>query len=318
MPRYRIPEELLAAASAHVSVEHQLELVPEEIGRPTARKDSIRLTWAEDGELGLYFICRRCPDGFDRFYLEVEQQVPSERLWRRAATHYAEAHPDRPLAPEALWHEGNRPGKPLATFMPMTPELGASIICHLCPQGMNRLFLTSAPHGDARRTRYLLSARPELREQTRGFSSREQAEYVEAIDRGVLQQQNRLAGRRALGRAAAERRPQDVREQALADLLLARAPEGRGIKQAIEGLDRLSIRDPAAFAGELATVIPGFAELVGNVAPEQLAAALASHLGCAEGTYPATSESELWKLWAAVRSPSQSSWQGRSCRGRSR
>jgi hypothetical protein len=210
-------------------------------------------------------------------------------------------HPDAVFSAAALWHDGNRPPQRLATFMPMTPELGGSIICQLCPQGMNRIFVTEAPYGDARRIRFLLSARPELREQTRGFDSREQAEYVEAFDRGLLQRQQRLAGRRALGRAGAERRPVDPRQQALARLLLARAPDGTGITSVIEELERLSIEDPVGFAAELAAVTPGFTAPVGNVSRELVAAGVAGHLGYGAGSYPTTSKSELWKIWAGVR-----------------
>jgi hypothetical protein len=300
MPRRSVPDELSRAAVDHVRDRHQEELRPEEIGRPAARRSAITLTWAEDEQLGLYFRCRRCPQGLDRYFIEVERQQPTERLARLAESHFQEEH-GQPLPSEALWHEGNRPSEPLATFMPMVAQLGASIICHLCPQGMNRVFLTPAPHGDARRIAALLSERPELYEQTRGFSQREQAEYVEAGDRGELQKRDRLAGRRALGKAMTERKQLDAREQALSRLLLARAPDGKGIKGVVEELNSLSLEDPVEFACQLATVIPGFAELVGNIAREQLATAVARHLGCSEGLYPRTSETELWELWAAIR-----------------
>jgi len=300
MPRRSVPDEISGAAAAHVQDRHGEELRPEEIGRPTARRSAITLTWAEDEELGLYFRCRRCLEGLDRYFIEVERQQPTERLARLAESHFQEQH-GQPLPLEALWHEGNRPTQPLATFMPMVSQLGASIICHLCPQGMNRVFLTPAPHGDARRISALLSERPELYELTRGFSAKEQAEYVEAWDRGELQKRDRLAGRRALAKATAERKQLDAREQALSRLLLARAPDGKGIKGVVEELDSLSLEDPVEFACQLATAIPGFAELAGKIAREQLAAALARHLGCSEGLYPRTSETELWELWVTVR-----------------
>jgi hypothetical protein len=87
----------------------------------------------------------------------------------------------------------------------------------------------------------------------------------------------------------------------LTALLLQRAPEGKGITRMIEELDRVAVKDPVGFSCELATAIPGFAELTGNVAREDLARAVARHLGCAAETYPTTNESELWSLWRAVR-----------------
>jgi hypothetical protein len=296
MPRHNTPADVASAARAHVRARHNEELPDVEIGRPTARAKTVRLTWAEDEELGLYFDCRRCPDGFRRYYLEVERAQPTERLYVRAATHFAEQHPEQPLAPQALWHEGNRPEGPLASFLPMMPQLGAGIVCQLCPQGMNRIFLTTPPYGDARRLQHLLSEQPELYEKTRGFESRERAEYVDAWDRGELQRRDRFAGRQALARAATEREPRDARQEVLVALLLQRAPDGKGITRLIDELDWLALKDPVAFSCELATAIPGLAELAGNVARDDLARAVARHLGCGEGKYPTTNASELWRL----------------------
>jgi hypothetical protein len=189
---------------------------------------------------------------------------------------------------------------PRAIFIPMLVLIGAGIICRECPEGLNRVYLTPAPYGDARRIRYLLRVRQDLREETRGFSPLEQGEHVEAWDRGELQLRERLSGRRALARAA-RKREDSALEQALGLLLLKRTQAGAGITTVITELHELSIASPIAFAAELATILPGFSELADSVAPDNLASAVAGSLGLKDDNLPGANRTQLWRIWQGVR-----------------
>ena len=198
----------------------------------------MRVTWGEDPELGLFIRCRGCPEGLDRYFIEVERERPTERLLARAGGHFAHDHPDVEFSPARIWHVAQRPVARLSTFMPMVPQLGASIICAHCPDGRNHVFLTPPPYGDARRLAWLLSEQPELHSQTRGFTSAERVAYLEARDRGLLPQREADEGRRALKRLRTESTPAEppLLEQALKTILRERVAAGEPITPGIEAL----------------------------------------------------------------------------------
>lgn len=302
MARRALPDDVRRAIGEHAHEVHGIEEVAEpEIGRRGSRRATVNFTWEKGDEFGPSFRCRHCQQGLDRYFVEVGREEPSERLLGLADAHFRLQH-GRSLDPAALWHAGNRCKERVATFMPMTPQVGAAILCARCPQGMNRIYLTEAPSGDARRIRALLRERPELREQTRGFETKEQAEYVEAWDRSLLQERDRLSGRRALRRAAAAGREPALLDSALERLLLTKAPGGRGITQAIRELARLAREEPVQFTCEVGRELPALAEPARSVPPQEFALAVARFLGEADGRYPTVSERKLWELWRGARS----------------
>jgi hypothetical protein len=300
MPRRTIPSEAEASARAHFRADHEEELTARRIGKPTSRRASIDVTWDEDERLGSFILCRRCPEGYGRYFVEFDRLDPTERVMALLAAQFKRTHRYE-LPREAVWHDANQVAEPLVTFIPMSVRFGAGFSCHVCPQGMNTVYLTPPPYGDARRIRYLLRKREDLRETTQAYTPREQAEYVEAWDRGLLQKRDRLAGRRALARAHAQQTELDDRQAALGELLLVRTPDGAGISAVVAELHALALQDPVAFSCQLAQAIPGFAQVAGELPEPDVAQAVACFLGYEEGRVPTTNASELWEIWKRVR-----------------
>lgn len=269
------------------------------IGQPRAQAERTQVTWAEDPELGLYITCRLCPEGFDRYFVEVERQQATPRLLALIADHFAHKHPDISFAPELVWHVAQRPAAPLATFMPMVPQLPASIICACCPEGMNHIYLTVPPYGDARRLHSLLSQHPELREQTLGFSSRDQADHLEAWDRRLLERPDPRAGRRALERAREKTHTgqPDMLKDALARILLERVKAGEGITSVINDLAQKSLHAPTAFACTVGMAICELARSRGDESDLEFAARVTAWLL----KPPTSSVTTLWRLWNKVK-----------------
>jgi hypothetical protein len=294
MPWHATPAEVAATAAVHGAAVHGEPFPETVIGRPHSHSSLVRVTWDEDAELGLFIRCRDCREGFDRFFVEVEREQPTERLLALTATHFARAHPEVDFTPEAVWHTGNRVENRVATFMPMLPQLGASIICDCCPQGASRVFLTPPPCGDARRLAVLLSDHPELLERTLDFGSREQAEYLEAWDRRLLQQRDR---QRALERARAQaRQPEhDPLKQALIAIMHERVAHGELITHVIKDLDRQSKEDPTGFACAVGMAISSLADFRGSATEAEFAQATSKLLGAV----PTAAERTLWDLWTA-------------------
>jgi hypothetical protein len=124
---------------------------------------------------------------------------------------------------------------------------------------------------------------------------------VEASDRGLLQARNRHEDARALRRARIQAKERDELDAALQRLLLAQAPDGRGVSKTVKELHRLALEDPAEFSVQVGEQLPGLRHLADNVAREEFAAAVADRLGCEPGSYPRTNERLLWDLWEAIK-----------------
>jgi len=299
MPRRPVPAEIAEAAAEHARTHGIDEFSERLLGRPGARSSTVTITWDADPQLGGFIRCRRCPDGFDHYLVAVEREEPTEHLIGLIVQHFAAQHPEVDFTPQAIWHDRNRPQEPLASFMPMVAQVGASIICAHCPEGMNHVFLTPPPYRDARRLHYLLSHHPELREQTRGFSSREQADYLEAWDRRLLQERERHAGRAALRQAKAKTKTADLTrtEQALASILRQRVNQGERITPVIEQLARQAKHDPLAFTCAIGEALPELAGRMQNATAREFAADVTSHLG----ERPTIHERRLWEIWAKAK-----------------
>lgn len=298
MANQPLPSEVVEAAATHGSEAHGAPFPPSSIGPPHSRAERIRITWAEHPELGLYITCRDCPESFGRYFVEVEREQPTPRLLALIAGHFGREHPEVSFTPDRVWHLAQQVPDRLATFMPMVPQLGASIICACCREGSDRVYVTTPPYGDGRRLRWLLSEHPKLRSRTLGFSSREQADHLEAWDRGLLRPDAR-AGRQALELARHKQgsRKPDIVKDALATILRERVNAGKGVTRVIEDLAAQSMSDPAGFACAIGMAIPTLA----RSRSEQTDAEFADQVRGWLDKEPTTSNTTLWRLWACVK-----------------
>ncbi len=302
MPRRAVPEHVLRAIGAHLLEAHGIEeLDPGEIGAPTARRNTITVTWQNDPEQGAFIRCRRCQPGRDRYYTEVDAPEPSPRLLALIRDHFAREYAIAELAAEAIYHQGNTTTEErLATFMPATPHIGASIICKPCE---GRIYFNLAYYGDARWTALTLSHNPELWTETRGLSPAEQAEYVEAWGRGELQKAAHKRAHRALSQARAQRqtRERDPLEAALQRHMLEQTGAGRGITEVANELLRLSTAEPVEFTILVGRQIPVLAELEELKPPEAFARDVVEFLRLPKGSWPSIKKRKLWDLWNEVK-----------------
>ena len=296
--RRALPTDVLPAVGLHLEAAHGIaEPRRDEIGGWTSRRDAVMVIWKPGGAEGPIFRCRRCPEGLDRYLVDVYATVPTERALPRIREHFRETHRIRELPLGDIAYEGNTgPGKK-ATWLSATPDHGSGIVCHLCPDGQNRLFLTHAPHGDARRIHRLLEIHPELWNETRGLSTKQQAEYIEARDRGLLQRRGHRDASEALNSAATPRSDAEPLNGALRRILSARVQAGEKITHVIESLAELAAESPVDFSYAVGRELPGLAELAQHTPPELYAEVIARFLLLPEGSYPSVSKRRLWTLW---------------------
>jgi hypothetical protein len=305
MPR-EVPEDVWKAALAHALEVHGLELTRGQIGRPKSRRDRVLITWEEgDAALGPLIRCRRCPPGFERYFVDMFARTPTQRALPHIHAHFAETHRTGELGIDEISYQGNERADAKATWLPATPNTPPMIVCSLCPDGMNRISLGTPLYGDARRLRALLRQRPNYYELTSGMDSQEQASWLEAHDRGLPQRRQAAEARRALARARQQRGPEaeDPLASALRHILRRRTDEGEGITGVIKDLAALSSRDKRAFAVLVGKAIPDFADPAVDVSTEEFAQAVARFLLLPEGGLPCIGERQLWDLWKEAKDP---------------
>lgn len=300
MARGRLPRDIWEAIEAHVRDHHGRALTPEMVGASTARRSAAIATWdpGSGDEGGASFLCRECPDGFNRFYVEVDTAAASPRLLARMKEHFATEHGVE-IDAGAIYHEGNKKEGTRATFIGASPARGAEMICRDCPPGRDLVVLADPPRGDARRIRHLLRTEPTLRSRARRGYTKELAEYVVAWDRGLLLDRELEEGARAL-RQAKPRKHGDqwlLRQRALVAAVYARQQTGETATEALTELGAMAEREPVAFLCALGEGLSALADAADEMPPSKFAAAVATYLGL-KATAPLLSERTLQRYWS--------------------
>jgi hypothetical protein len=301
MPKQPLPEDVRLAISRHLEAKHQLPFDDGEVGR-RAVKRSLQVIWrpGADDE-GPSFQCRRCRPGFDRYFVEVEAEAPSARILELIRDHFRRAH-GTGLSTAEIYYRGNDVAEPAAIFLPLMPSLGAGIICKRCSQEGQRVFVTEPPYGDARRLLYLLQTQNRWAE-VATLPTPEQAAYLEAVDRGLLQQRQLAEARQALRRSRmpTSTPPRDALARAIQLMLRARVEAGEPITPLIRRVERYSRERPAQLAALIAPQVYANRAATG-MAPRELTKRVAAELGFASGRLPRLSERRLWALWTEAKS----------------
>ena len=290
-------------AKLHDYPQHRAEIAAKRLGHPSSRASSRPVAWHDQAEDGSgFWRCRQCPPGFCDYHAEVENPEPSQRLHQLIAGHYGEAHPDEDYAPRRLStkHHAAAHDVKLATFIPATPLTGAGITCRLCPQGLQRIFLTQPAYHDARQLHAYHHAHPELEPFLATRPTEEQAELLEAASRGMLGSLDPDAIHKALDAARRGALPEpklDPFAALLLQLMLARVAAGENITDIIPNLDHLSRKGPVVLACQLAEHIPTINPLLDTDAtPDAIAQQVADHLHLPHTALHAQ-RSRLWEIW---------------------
>lgn len=296
-----IPPHVESTIRLHLAERHGVaEPDPSEIGAPTSRKCSVMVTWKDDPDdlSGAWVRCRRCPPGRDLFRAEVRWPFPTPRLEQRIAHHLDQRHDVARFHPRMTKTTPEQTDC-LVTFVPASEMLPASIICSLCPQLRNRIYLGEPAYGDARRHAQLLVHDPDLRARAGRHAGQARAEVIEAWDRQLHTAEEAHAARHVLvesRRGTAQREDDHVR-RATRRILDQRTQAGERITRVITDLDGLSDTDPAAYTALVGEHIPALGHHAQREAPERFADRVMRFLGSPDRAYLTTSKSTLWNLW---------------------
>lgn len=282
----RAPNEILQAISRHFDDRSEGREPPDHPAREKEKRISRAGTRGQrDAELLWYpptaensgsFACRFCRPGWNRYVADVYAPRPTALALTDIRGHFARQHGIKYVPRGSIRYKGNEREEQLATWLPMTPETEAGIVCSLCPDGMNRIFFGSHACGDSRRHRALLRGNQELWNELEGFEPEEQAILIEAWDRKLVRDWDLPKAKRELAALNRELRPREPSplELAYRDLLLELVAEGQTKSDAVDELQDLQTRDPIAFRCRLAERLPevaAYGEQEG-VTPKQVAA----------------------------------------------
>jgi hypothetical protein len=302
MPRTRTPPppDILQAITAHLAAAHGLDGVDlAEVGRPRSRSEALRVVW-HDGEewTQAWFCCRRCDRGFRRYLVDVDRDHPTRRMLRLIAGHFDASHPAF-RGPEDLGTRAAARRDQLAYYTPPSAHDGASLICQMCKQvGRNPIMLTDPPYGDARRLRLVKRRHPELAARMLGWTTKDQANYLDALDRGLLAPSPAEARKALASSRQRVRREPTLYHQALLALLQTRTSTGEGITAVIDHLHDLSNSDQIAFTCQVAEGLIELGTLPDEPAPPtEVAEVVRRTLGLPIGRYPKASKATLNRVW---------------------
>jgi hypothetical protein len=305
-PKTPVPQDILDAIAAHLATRHPgTELDMDEIGKQS-RSTALQVIWHDGpGWTDAWFVCRRCPAGFDRYLVDVDRDQPTHRILPLVEAHFAaDDHP----AFRGLQDLGTRshPRKnQLALYVPPRAEDGASLLCQTCKQvGRNPVMLTQLPYGDARRLRLVQRRRTDLGLRMHDWCSQDKADTLNALDQDLINHPDPKAARAALARAHTPiPRPGGNRlNDALTLLLDRRTDQGEPIDAVITELALLSktnLIDFACQVGEALTILNVLADE--KMHPRDFADQVRRALELPAGHHPTTSRRTLYRLWKAPR-----------------
>ena len=302
-----------------------------EVGVREARRSVTRLRWHPDpnpfglggvdadatdadhpggvpASVGGWFRCGRCTDqrgeGWDRYCAWIGWPEPFPAQLAMIRGHYQTVHPATAfdLARVATQWRAVAPGERLAVFVPVGVEAPAMILCDACrpantdgPRLAGRVFVGHPAYGDARRLAWYRSFRHADPSELVGRSPLEQAEVLEARDRGLLLTDLRPGRvRAALARA---RQPGVKRERrlelALADLLRQGADRGESPTRLVQQIAGLSTPN---LETRLGRVIPHLAAQEKQLGPAGFRRAVRGYLGDPDA-HPHVAQRWLWTIW---------------------
>jgi len=189
MATRRPDPQTLAAIRAHWATWHLSSIAENEIShvRPgrIARATKATVT-PETRASPAWFTCLACPEGARRYRtdVDVDPTNPPARHVAAIGRHFRIAHRVRRLARERIYGGSNLPA--LATYGSSTPLEGAHVICALCPEGNNRVYIEDPPYGDARSFGQLTLHYPHLTDELVGLDPVSRAKRLEAHHRAVV------------------------------------------------------------------------------------------------------------------------------------
>ncbi len=291
---------------------HIPTLDPGEIGMRTSRRRQCLLRWHEpeaaDGTLGVWYRCERCRqtygEGWDRYYAAVHWPWPLPHHQDAISGHYRQSHPARHFDADRISSPGSPRSDWQATFVPLTPTAPAGFLCAACrsaeePRLAHRIPIGTDAYGDARRLRALRATRLDLQADLAGRTSLQQAELLEARDRGLLLTdlhpktiRTALASTRVGGRA---QETTDYLEAAMITILRQARDRGDQPTPLIKGLVRLAEKRPAVFTITVGRAIPQLAAQEQRQSPMEFRRSVRTLLGT--DAPPTIRERRLWDIW---------------------
>ena len=245
-----------------------------------------------------WFTCLGCPEGAQRYRVDVgaSPTAPPPRHLAAIRRHFRVAHGVRRLHEGRIYGGSNLPA--LAVYGPSTPLAGAHVICGLCPEGNNRVYIEDPPYGDARSFAQLTMHDPDLARELRGLDPSARADRLEAHHRGiVIPTATHTSIERTLRRARAVRpmrRGLTETQLGIRVFLLNEVRSGEPIAGVIAELELMARDNRVAYAEYIAREIPAMQPYLGHP-PEQLAKVLSELCG-----KPATSARALWSIWNRI------------------
>jgi hypothetical protein len=321
MARRDPPRYVQHSMADHLRRAHHIaKLDLTQVGMRTARRGGSIVRWhpGADDPLGASYRCQHCRDthgeGWDRYYAAVYWPYPLPHHQTAIHAHYQHYHPRTRFDPQRINTPGHAVADWLATLIPLTPHAPAAFLCAACrpanaddgPALAPRTYFGTDAYGDARRLQWLRATRSDLHPDLAGRSPLQQAELLEARDRGlVLRDLNPKTIHAAVTRArtstpqAAKR---DYLEEAMITLLGEARDRGEKPTPVIHRLATLARERSDLFTTLVGQAIPTLAAQKPVMTPNQFRQCVRAHLNTP--TNPTISERRLWHIWAThVRHP---------------
>jgi len=310
MPRRDPPRYVRNMMADHLRRDHHIPaLDPGEIGMRTSSRRRCLLRWHDDptDPLGAWFGCERCRlrhgEGWERYYAAVYWPWPLHHHLDAIAAHYHQHHPKLRLDPGRVASPGNAHAEWQASFLPLTPWAPAGFLCAACRPGEEprlaaRILIGTDAYGDARRLRALRAARTDLHRDVVGRAPLQQAELLEARDRGLILTSlhpNAIHTALANARNPTPDNYADHLERALIATLRDARDRGEQPTAVIRHLAHLAKDRPRLFTTTVGRAIPQLAAQEARQSPAEFRRSVRTLLGTE--TDPTIGERRLWDIW---------------------
>jgi hypothetical protein len=308
-PKTPVPHDILDAVAEHLAARHPgIKLDLDEIGKGS-RSTALRVVWHDGpGWTEAWFVCRRCPAGFDRYLVDVDRDQPTHRILPLVEAHFADDDHPAFRGLKDLGTRAHPRQDQLALYVPPRAEDGASLLCQTCKQmGRNPVMLTQLPYGDARRLRLVQRRRTDLGLRMHDWCSQDKADTLNALDQDLITHPDLDDARAALARARTPvpRRGRTRLNDALTLLLDRRTDQGEPIDAVITELALLSETNPVDFACQVGEALISLGVLADEkMHPRDFADQVRRALELPEGRHPTTSRRTLYRRWRALREAS--------------
>lgn len=299
MARTTMPSDVLSAICAHFASAHPS--TRPKIGKRGARRTAVNVHWHPEvpDEVEASYTCLLCENGWNRFYISWTPAGTTVHTLRKIRRHFAEHHGIEALPLEFIASGDYMPKVEKAAWFPAAGHNNSGFFCRVCPGGA-KMFVGKPLYGDGRRHAYLRFQFPGLENQLVGLTRLEQAQFLEACERGLITSAAAADTRRLLraakreGGIRAERSQQDEEiRAATSEMLLDLVRSGRFRQTAaIERLALLGKTDPEKFTVRVGSYIPRLR----NSSDEEIL----TFLRKSNGEYPSYSKRTLWNIWSEI------------------